>query len=134
MHYSVGAIIQRGNKFLMLDRATDPPGWAGIAGHVDEGEEAIDAILREVPEECGRAVVGTPRLLSAREMPNNPCSHGVDVHFWELYEVEIEPGEVRLEEGKAKAQGWFTAKELAVLELEPIWRTWLTMFEIIPAC
>ncbi len=31
---SVGAIIEKDGKFLMIDRVNPPYGWAGVAGHV----------------------------------------------------------------------------------------------------
>ena len=130
MHYSVGAVIKRGEKYLLLDRLKVPLGWAGIAGHVDEGEEALDALLREVPEECGLQVVGTPVLLLATEAENT-CSRGIPLHAWQVFQVEIEEGEPRIEDGKAKGQGWFTAAEIQGLELEPIWEIWFTLLGVI---
>ena len=38
MHFSVGAVIESGGKYLLIDRDMEPLGFAGIAGHVDEGE------------------------------------------------------------------------------------------------
>ena len=56
MHYSVGAVIERNGLYLLIDRAKPPFGFAGIAGHVDEGESAEQAIIREVREESGLVV------------------------------------------------------------------------------
>lgn len=38
MHYSAGALIRRGDKYLLIDRAKPPFERAGVAGHIDEGE------------------------------------------------------------------------------------------------
>ena len=130
MHYSVGAVISRDGKYLIVDRVKIPLGHAGIAGHVDKGEQPADAIRRETEEECGLSVIGTPRLLFSEEI-NNPCSKGVGVHFWFLYEVEVAEGNVRLEQGKAKSIGWFTPEEIRSLQLEPIWEYWFRKLGVI---
>jgi ADP-ribose pyrophosphatase YjhB (NUDIX family) len=53
MHYSVGAVIKRDGKYLLIDRKKPPLGFAGVAGHIDEGEDEIQALFREVEEESG---------------------------------------------------------------------------------
>jgi ADP-ribose pyrophosphatase YjhB (NUDIX family) len=45
LHYSAGAIIKNDKgEFLIIERAKFPPGFAGPAGHVDEGETGEEAI------------------------------------------------------------------------------------------
>ena len=44
MHYSVGALIKKDGKYLLIDRVKPPLGFAGIAGHIDEGEDEIKAL------------------------------------------------------------------------------------------
>ncbi|MBI5358165.1 NUDIX domain-containing protein [Candidatus Amesbacteria bacterium] len=61
MHYSVGALIKRSDKYLLIDRAIPPFGFAGIAGHIDENETPLQALAREVKEfECD--FVGEPKI------------------------------------------------------------------------
>jgi 8-oxo-dGTP pyrophosphatase MutT (NUDIX family) len=38
---------------LLLDHRIDPPGWALVAGSLEENESALDALRREVTEETG---------------------------------------------------------------------------------
>ncbi|MEK6959849.1 MAG: NUDIX domain-containing protein, partial [Nanoarchaeota archaeon] len=76
MHYSVGAVIERNGLYLLIDRAKPPFGFAGIAGHVDEGESAEQAIIREVREESG-LVVKRYSLVNCERPP--PVSHDVAV-------------------------------------------------------
>ena len=49
MHYSVGALIKKEDKYLLIDRVKPPLGFAGLAGHIDEGESKI---LGEVTITC----------------------------------------------------------------------------------
>ena len=39
MHFSVGALIERDGQYLLIDRAVPPFGFAGVAGHIDDGED-----------------------------------------------------------------------------------------------
>jgi len=50
MHYSVGALVKKEDKYLLIDRMNPPLGFAGLAGHIDEGEDAVNALKREVEE------------------------------------------------------------------------------------
>ena len=53
LHFSVGALIEKGGKFLLIDRNLHPFGFACVAGHVDEGELPEEALKREAKEESG---------------------------------------------------------------------------------
>jgi ADP-ribose pyrophosphatase YjhB (NUDIX family) len=57
MHYSVGALIQKDGKYLLIDREIKPYGYAGPAGHIDEGETKEQALVREVKEETGLGIL-----------------------------------------------------------------------------
>jgi len=52
-HFSVGALIKNKDKYLVINRNLYPPGYAGIAGHVQKNESIIEALKREVKEETG---------------------------------------------------------------------------------
>ncbi len=53
-HATVAAIVERDNKFLMVEEVIDGERLINQpAGHVDEGESMTDAIRREVLEETG---------------------------------------------------------------------------------
>ena len=49
------ALIERDGS-LLLDRRLDPPGWALVAGRMQDHESLADALLREVREETGLVV------------------------------------------------------------------------------
>ena len=138
MHFSVGAIIKnKEGKILLVDRKNPPFGFAGLAGHIDEGEEpdrAIRAIVREVLEESGFIVTNPKLMENAAEMINNMCKHGIDVHCWFLFECECS-GMPRKEEGGAHSIGWVSPAEIQQLsnenKLEPVWEFWFKRYKII---
>jgi len=105
MHYAVGAVIKRDGKYLLIDRVNVPLGFAGIAGHVDEGESVVDALVREVREESGLKVVGH-ELVFEEEVEQNECKRGVGVHYWCVFECDVE-GEVKRNLEETKSIGWF---------------------------
>ena len=122
MHYSAGALIKKGDKYLLIDRVKPPLGYAGLAGHIDDGENELDALIREVEEESGLKVVGH-KLLFEEELDWNWCSKGVKVHYWYLFECEV-TGEVKRNYAETKSIDWYTKEDIQVLKLEPVWDYW----------
>jgi ADP-ribose pyrophosphatase YjhB (NUDIX family) len=51
------AVIERDGS-LLLDRRVDPPGWALVAGRMEDHESLSDALHREVREETGLVGMG----------------------------------------------------------------------------
>lgn len=129
MHYSVGALIRQGDKYLLIDRASFPFGFAGVGGHVDEGETPEQAISREVLEEVGLLVVQS-KLLLQEEADWNTCNKGVGIHYWYLFLCEVS-GELKRSERETKSAGWYNMEEIKKLELEPVWRYWFEKIKII---
>ncbi|MFH2018783.1 MAG: NUDIX hydrolase [bacterium] len=129
MHYSVGAIIERGGKYLMIDRAVLPYGFACIAGHIETGEDPMTALAREVEEESGMKVQGCEKILET-EVDWNLCSRGIRVHYWHLFECVAE-GDPVLFSAEEKSIGWYSPEELGKMKLEPIWEYWLKKRGII---
>jgi len=129
MHYSVGAIIERDGKYLLLDRVNPPLGFAAPAGHVDEGEIPKKALEREVAEETGLTVDGC-ELVFEEDQPHNRCVYGIEYHRWYVYRCGAH-GKLTPSKQEAKSAGWYTPQEIKMLTLEPIWREWLTRLNII---
>lgn len=124
VHFSVGAIIELEGKLLLIERDTLPPGWAGVAGHVDAGEDPLPALYREVLEEVSLDIVKTT-LLREEFVEWNWCDSGVTGHHWHLYHVEIAGiDHIKPQGGEVKTLAWFTREELAHLPLEEVWRYW----------
>ncbi len=119
-HYSVGAIIRRDDKYLLIDRVKIPHGYACIAGHRKSDESDEEAVEREVMEES-KLVVVRKKLVYAELIPWNTCSKGMNVHDWKVYECET-IGDVLIDPREANSFGWYTKKEITNLNLEPVWK------------
>ncbi|MCL5733938.1 MAG: NUDIX hydrolase [Patescibacteria group bacterium] len=129
MHFSVGAVIERDGKYLLIDRAIFPYGFAGVAGHVDEGENEKQALIREVKEEINLDVEKAELLLE-EELDWNKCSRGITSHYWYVYHCSVS-GESKRNERETKSAGWYKKEEIKNLKLEPVWEYWFKKLEII---
>lgn len=129
MHYSVGALIEKNGKYLLIDRAKPPFGFAGLAGHIDQEETEVEALAREVEEESGLKVEEC-KLLFEEELGWNTCSKGITSHYWYLFECEVS-GEVKRDSTEEKSIGWYSKEQIAKLKLEPVWEYWFRKLRII---
>ncbi len=129
MHYSAGAILKKDGKYLLVDRLNPPLGFAGLAGHIEDGETPEQALFREVKEESNLDVKSY-KLLFVQEIDGNVCSRGVPVHYWYFYECEVE-GEIRFNSDESKSIDWYSKDELLKLNLEPIWAFWFKKLGIL---
>ena len=118
----VGALIldARGRVFVHRrgwDRAFLPGAWDIVGGHVEPGETLLDALAREVAEETGWRLVGTPHLLFVadwRTDPADPASARREFDF--LIDVAGDLGRPRLERPKHVEFRWIGAGELDLLD------------------
>lgn len=129
MHYSVGAVIWADGKYFLIERAQFPPGFAGPAGHVDQGENPDDALAREIMEETGLTVV-LQRLLFKEVVADNPCGYGITTHTWWLYAV-VTSGDPAVDAHEAKSWDWFTPEQIRRLDLEDVWEYWFQKMGVI---
>jgi len=129
MHYSVGAIIKKDGKYLLMDRAIEPFGFAGIAGHVDDNETEVEALKREVKEESGFDVEKY-ELVFEGELDFEPCSRGVEVHYWKLYACETS-GNLQTKSKEIKSIDWYSTEEMKDLKFEKSWAYFFRKLRII---
>lgn len=129
MHYSVGALIKKGDKYLLIDRTIPPFGFAGPAGHIDKGESAAQSLKREVEEESGLKVQKC-KLLFEEELDWNWCSVGVRIHYWYLFECEA-TGKIKRNHEETKSIGLYSADEIKKLKLESVWEYWFKKLKLI---
>jgi ADP-ribose pyrophosphatase YjhB (NUDIX family) len=109
---AAGVLIVEGDRVLLVKRGIEPGlgKWAFPGGHVDRGETIEAAALRETREECGVTAVLT-ELVGLYSYPGRPVVVAV-------YRGGVAPGSaapVPLDE--TLDVGWFTADEVAALEL-----------------
>lgn len=128
MHFSVGALIEKDGKYLLIERAKPPLGFALVAGHVDEGEEPEVALKREVKEESGYDLENF-ELITEGEL-DDTCRRGISVHYWYLYKCEVS-GEIVHNDEETLSIGWYTKEETQDLEFEPACDFWLKKLRLI---
>ncbi len=150
-HTSVGMMVWRNSKLLLIERRRPPFGFAPPAGHVDgdvsaNGEISFEtAAVRELEEEVGLTTKRLCLLIEGRK--DNRCRRrGGSWHYWRIYRV-FAGGEVRRSKVETKQAGWYDRDQLISLAkrtkaylagevpedswrehpgLEPVWLEWLT--------
>lgn len=130
MHYSVGIMVKYNGKYLLLDRANPPFGYAGPAGHVDKEEDPHAAALRELYEETGIELKKL-ELIDEEEVLWNYCHSGMTGHYWYLYKAELDSKIDVMGDREAKSLDWFSPEEIKKLELEPVWQYWFKKVGVI---
>ncbi|RKR98972.1 ADP-ribose pyrophosphatase YjhB (NUDIX family) [Nocardiopsis sp. Huas11] len=115
---SVGVIItDQADRMLMVTRGWWPKGTAPVAGHVRDAHESVaEALVAEVQEEVGLAVVGSslvweghlPNLCAS--LPHQPLAG----HYWHLGVAEAE-GEVVAAPGETKGARFYGRDEVDAL-------------------
>lgn len=126
---SVGAIIKKGKKILLLDRAFFPFGWAGPAGHIEKNETPTQALVREVKEETG-LTISDFKLILQRKKVLNECKKGTKFHDWWIFECKCR-GKIKRNKKESKDIDWFLPREIKKLKLEPLARRWFKELKII---
>lgn len=142
-HTSVGMLVYKGNKILLIERKKYPFGFATPAGHVDDKGTYENAAREELEEEVGLKAKSLKLIKEGKK--NNPCRRqGSSWHYWKIYKVEVE-GKLKPSKDETKQAGWYTRKQIEklakkteqylagkILEsewqaspgLEPVWYQW----------
>lgn len=149
-HTSVGMIVQKDGKILLIERANFPKGFACPAGHVDGDETYEISAARELKEEVGLDTTDLQLLIDKRK--ENPCKReGGTWHHWKIYKTEA-AGDVVRSLDETKKAGWYSIDETKALAektkqylkgeiseeawnenpgLEPVWYEWFQELQII---
>lgn len=121
-HFSVGAVINKGNRILLIAPSNYPFEYKFPAGHVDKDETPKEALGREIKEEIGLKVISY-KLLYSEILENDPCSRGVNIHQWYLFEAKTK-GKIKKSNEYLKL-GWFSNKDIKKIKLNNVCRYWL---------
>lgn len=149
-HQSVGILVWRNDKLLLIERKRSPFGFAPPSGHVDQDSSFEESARRELKEEVGLNTKTLRLLIEGRK--ENPCRRPEgNWHYWKIYLVEAE-GEVKGSEDETKQVGFYTKEDLLGLAaktesylrgdikpddwemspgLEPVWYEWFKELKII---
>ncbi|MBU0570196.1 NUDIX domain-containing protein [Patescibacteria group bacterium] len=146
---SVGMLVYKNKKILLIERKKYPFGFAIPAGHVDNKGSFENAAREELEEEVGLKIKNLKLIKEGRK--ENPCRReGGFWHYWKIYKVEAE-GKLKPSENETKQAGWYTKKQIEKLTkrtkqylagkisednwgtspgLEPVWYEWFKELKI----
>jgi ADP-ribose pyrophosphatase YjhB (NUDIX family) len=112
-HTSVGMLVWRDEKLLMIERARFPFGFAIPAGHVDDDPSYEVSAARELKEEAG--LESTELLLVAEGRKENHCRReGGTWHYWKIYTAQTD-GDVNRSVEETKHAGWYSKSQIQTL-------------------
>lgn len=149
-HTSVGILVFRDGKLLIIDRKRPPLGLAAPAGHVDKHGDPNDseekqfeqAAINELKEETG--LIATSLSLISEERMENPCRRPDGTwHFWRIYHAKA-VGKLNPSTEETRGHFWCTHEQMEHLlagvpiqlergpaGLEPVWLDWFTKIDIL---
>lgn len=149
-HTSVGMLIWKEDRLLLIERMKFPFGFAPPAGHVDGDVSYEESAIREIEEEVGLKVENLELLIEGRK--ENKCRRkDGSWHYWKIYKAETN-GEVQRSLDETKQVVWLSQDELKLLSqkteeyltgkiseevwrknpgIETVWHEWFKELKII---
>lgn len=119
MQVGVKVLIEDGaGKYLLLHRSPlkypDVKGgrWDIVGGRINPGETLMENLRREVREEIGSELVGTPKLVAAQDI----IPKGRDLHAVRLTYRGRVNSEITLDTSENDLYRWHTREELLQLD------------------
>lgn len=107
---SVGILVWRNGKLLMIWRKKYNFGVAAPAGHED-GYSPAAAARKELKEEVGLTAKKLRKLLEIKL--NNPCGRAHNqFHVWTFFEASRWSGKVKRSKDETKKYFWATPKDI----------------------
>jgi len=112
-HTSVGMLVWKDDKLLLIERAKFPFGFAIPAGHVDGDKTFEESAMRELKEEVGLDTKEIKLVIEGRK--ENRCRREDGTwHYWKIYEVKIEGNIIRSED-ETKQANWYSKNQIKEL-------------------
>jgi ADP-ribose pyrophosphatase YjhB (NUDIX family) len=149
-HKTVGMIVRKDGKILLIKRKKPPFGFAPPAGHVDEDNSFEQAAKRELKEEVGLGTENIKLIVGGRK--ENRCRRPKGIwHYWKIYDIDAK-GEIIPSKDEVKQFKWCSKDDLSSLAqkteqylkdkikksdwekspgLEPVWYSWFKELKII---
>ncbi|MCG2690169.1 NUDIX domain-containing protein [Candidatus Parcubacteria bacterium] len=109
---SVGILVWKGDKLLLIERKKFPFGFAPPAGHVDEHGSFEQAAKNELKEEIGLDTLSLKLAIEGKK--ENPCRRGGTWHYWKIYQAQVS-GELSPSKEETKQAGWYSKEDLQKL-------------------
>lgn len=112
------ALLDHDREKILLTRRADNGLWCLPGGHMEAGESAEEAVIRETWEETG-LTVRVKRLVGVYTSPHKVIEYADRGRFQVVamsFEVEQTGGELGLS-NETTAFGWFTRQEILSLPL-----------------
>ena len=124
-HFSVGAIIRKNKKILIINRKLQPPGFAAVAGHIDKGESSSQALEREIKEETNLRLEQSKLVLKRLIVQQEDCTFKSKIHQWYVYECSCS-GRIKPQKKEVKSISYLSIQEIRKLhnqkKLEYAWQ------------
>lgn len=103
-------------KYLLLRRSVEkyPEAkgrWDIVGGRINPGQTLLENLAREVAEETGLKLTGTPKLIAAQDILRKPGYHVVRLTY-----LGRAAGEVKLDETENDLFKWYDGDELLALD------------------
>ena len=112
----VGAVIRKNSKFLLLERVPSDSmgGFVGIpSGTVEDEEDLLTALAREVQEETGLIVTSILEYLGSFDWTS---SSGKKTRHFNFF-IQVEDGEIKLSPTEHQAYYWVALSDAAYTTL-----------------
>ena len=112
-HTSVGMLVWKEEKLLLIERGQIPWGFSVPAGHVDGDTTFEESARRELLEEVGLTADVLKLEIEGRK--ENMCRRqGGTWHYWKLYTVQAS-GKLEQSREEVKHVRWYSKEEINAL-------------------
>jgi 8-oxo-dGTP diphosphatase len=132
-HFTASGIVLSGDDNVLLVRHRELGCWLYPGGHIDAGEDPVQAVLREVREETGLTceitaesrfshpaarVLASPFTICVQDIPGDP-RHGPHQHIDMVYVLRPASGRLTPQSSEVADCAWMPLRQVATLDAPP---------------
>ena len=129
-HTSVGVLVWKQSRLLLINRKLPPPGLAPPAGHVDDHGSFEDAAIAELYEEVGLhakalTLIFEVTLTNRCRRPNGTW------HQWKVFEASVSDFKLNRSTREVRGVRWLSVRQITeALQAQPelFDPAWFTIF------